>query len=314
MEHKYWENPKDVTDDLRYVINAEKAFMQPGQVSANISIEECIPGFLFNIISTQEDLTIAMHIEHNKLVNPNIEMDAHEITKILARWPGVHMDMFRRGPTAEYTALMVYFNQSILHEKFSNYPEEGLHVIDIIPHDTGIPLSRKHKEKFVKTIGLKTMPLQYNGMMLSGFEKIGHFASTSKINRSGVGYMSRLTFEPRMNMDTFIVRATKINQDNLSTDTPTSLANELGKFIVTPQRIIEIDKTSKWNPKTRYNKFTQDLIKQVMEDTGYFGNYYARAVAVDESLTEDVFKAMVTVVATECVRQFTDEMKDYRFK
>lgn len=311
---QFWEKPKDVTDDLQHVVNTERAFIQPGQISANISIEECVPGFLFNIISTEDDLTIAMYDKYNKAMNSNIEIGPHDITKILTRWPGVHMDIFRRAPTSKYTALMVYFNQNILDGLYIDYPEEGLYVIDIIPHETGIPLSRKHKEKFAASIGLNVIPLQYNGIMSIGFGMVGTFANQSKISRSNIGHKSRMTFEPRNGMDTFTIRATSENREKIITDTPEILAEELGNFIVNPKRILEVAKSSKWNPKSRYNKFTEDLIQFIIETTGYFSNYYIRALAIDETLTEEVFRTMVQKYSVLKVCENVNQMKQFRFK
>ena len=121
-----YEDIIDITEHPEHLIQAGKAYVQPGRLDSIITVEENIPGFRFSILVTENDLTIIPDIDYNKKFNPDVPFETGDILKILSRWPSVSMELFNKSPIPAYTMILVYFNHDILGKLASDFPQEGL--------------------------------------------------------------------------------------------------------------------------------------------------------------------------------------------
>lgn len=309
------ENITNLTSEKTRLQDIGQSYVVPGRVHPIVSIEEMPIGFKFCIVCTQDELSMLPDDDYNRSINPDVEFTSEDIVKILSRWPSISMDMFKRGPVPAYSMILLYFNKDIIGNRHAEYPPEGLYVVDIIPHSNPpLPIDYNHKKNFAKALGLHVLPLKYGGDLSAGFQRLEYYANTGEIPNSGVGTGVRVTFEPRIDFDVFVIDSEQVDHSVKYSETVDSLARELGRFMVTPDRIITVHENSGVNPKRAKKKFANKMMDYVKDTTGYFSEYYGRAVLINESLTREEFDKIVYDETYKTIQSMIENMDAFKLK
>jgi len=316
----FTENIIDISDTPTDLISAGQSHIEPGRIHPIITVEENIPGFKFYITVTISDFTILPDTEYNKSINPDIKFEYNEILALMNRWPNLSIDFIRRCPLSSFTISFVYYNAAILENLVSDFSSEGLYVSDIYIYNENnslVPTSRKHREEICKSIGLLIVPLQFNGIITDVFQTLQNYANSSKITYSGIGHGARITFEPRNNLDVYLIKQNIDRAKYTVLYSPKELAEEFGKFVTTPENILNIFKLSNIHPlktKKTTEKFAGKLLEYIKDNTGYYNDYYNRASILDEFCNHDVFDSYVISVLVREIRSTAKQMKDFIYR
>jgi len=301
----------DVTDDKVKLISLSKKYLDGVKLHADAAIEEHIIGFRFIVISSTDGFDIVADEKYNKSVNPDYEFGVEEFTEVLGRWPKIAIDSFRYAPIPDYTMHIIYFNHDMIKDLPVNYPPEGLFIADIIPHENGYPLSAKHKENFLKSMGFTGLPCMFIGTFDHGYQRLDAIANSSVIANQNYGYGARVTFEPRLDNTIYYLKATNASRMENVTDTTQTFVEELANFIWEPKHIIDVYKRKNKHPRTQRKTFTKLFVKTMELDMpDMFHDYFDQARVLLENYTYEQFLTDIEAYLYKHGKEFISQIKE----
>lgn len=301
----------DVTQNKEQLITISHKYLDGSNQHAFAIFEENVVGFRYIIISTNDGFEIHADTEHNKKVNPNVEIDVEEFSTILARWPKISLDSFRYAPITDYTAHITYFNHDIVKDLQVDYPPEGMFITDIIPHETGMPLIHKHKNNFMKTMGFVGLPLLYAGLFNEGYSRLDALSAISAIASNNLGNGVRITFEPRIDNSIFYLHPTSEAKKEINLDTPQTFVEELANYIMEPKYIMDVYKRKNKHPRSQRKLFTKIFVKTMEQDMkDLFNEYFNNAHVLLESYTYEKFLSDVEIYIYKHNKEMINQIKD----